>query len=559
MGANAVQNLGKMRLGDRLIKLGLIDEECLKLALRKQKKDGILLGEALVELGFIDEDVVTKVLASDIDIDFVDLRNLDVDPEAIAKVPLAIARKYHVLPYAVDDSTIYVAIDDPLNLVPLDIIWKQTGLRVQPAVAPLADIEAAIERHYSSVETIDDIIDEIIEGKIDEQQLEAPVVRLLDKVIAHAVRHHATDVHIEPAEKTLGIRMRVDGLLQDVCLLPVNVLAPLTSRVKILAKLDLSERRLPQDGSFATRIGHRQVEVRVSTLPTIYGEKSVLRILDRSSVEMTLAGIELPYAMREHPEQRLHLNDPYGMVLVTGPTGSGKTTTLYSMLNAVKSDEKAIFTIEDPVEYRIKGLQQVSVREEIGFTFSNVLRSILRQDPDIIMVGEIRDTDTASLAVQAALTGHLVLSTLHTNNAIETVFRLIEMGVEPYLIPPSLHGVLAQRLVRRLCPHCRKPMPEPFVRSVVEAHGLDPDREWVFWQPVGCRNCVNGYAGRIAIFEWLDLDERFHEVIHHRTTLAELEHAALEAGYRPMVFDGLEKAAEGLTTVNEVLRVTRHA
>ncbi len=559
MGSNAVQNLKRMRLGDRLIKLGLIDEECLKLALRKQRKDGTLLGEALVELGFIDEDIVTKVLASDIDIDFVEVSKLDVDPEAIAKVPLAIARQYHVLPYAVDDSTIYVAIDDPLNLVPLDIIWKRTGLRVQPAVASLSEIEAAIERHYAAVETIDDIIDQIIEGSIDEQQLEAPVVRLLDKVIAHAVRHHATDVHIEPAEKTLGIRMRVDGLLQDVCLLPVNVLAPMTSRVKILAKLDLSERRLPQDGSFTARIGHRQVEIRVSTLPTIYGEKSVLRILDRSSIEMSLAGIELPFAMREEPERKLHLHDPYGMVLVTGPTGSGKTTTLYSMLNAVKSDEKAIFTIEDPVEYRIKGLQQVSVKEEIGFSFSNVLRSILRQDPDIIMVGEIRDGATASLAVQAALTGHLVLSTLHTNNAIETVFRLIEMGIEPYLIPPALHGVLAQRLVRRLCPHCRKPMPAPFARSVVEAHGLDEDRDWSFWQPEGCRNCINGFSGRIAIFEWLDLDDRFHDVISHQTTLADLEEVAAESGYRPMLMDGLEKAAAGLTTVNEVLRVTRHA
>ncbi|RMG54011.1 MAG: type II/IV secretion system protein, partial [Gammaproteobacteria bacterium] len=329
--------------------------------------------------------------------------------------------------------------------------------------------------------------------------------------------------------------------------------------VKILAKLDLSERRLPQDGSFTARIGHRQVEIRVSTLPTIYGEKSVLRILDRSSIEMSLAGIELPFAMREEPERKLHLHDPYGMVLVTGPTGSGKTTTLYSMLNAVKSDEKAIFTIEDPVEYRIKGLQQVSVKEEIGFSFSNVLRSILRQDPDIIMVGEIRDGATASLAVQAALTGHLVLSTLHTNNAIETVFRLIEMGIEPYLIPPALHGVLAQRLVRRLCPHCRKPMPAPFARSVVEAHGMDADRDWTFWQPEGCRNCINGFSGRIAIFEWLDLDDRFHDVISHQTTLADLEEVAAESGYRPMLMDGLEKAAAGLTTVNEVLRVTRHA
>ncbi|MDX8402152.1 MAG: GspE/PulE family protein [Mariprofundaceae bacterium] len=555
----AGQGRPRLRLGERLIQLGLIDEECLKLALRKQRKDGGLLGEALVALGFIDEEVLVKVLATDVDAEFVNILDVDVDPEALAKVPVAFARRWRLMPYAIESGQLRVAVDDPLNVTPLDMLWKQTGMRILPAVAPLRDIETAIERYYGDVETLDEIIDQIIAGTVDEAQLEAPVVRLLDKVITHAVRHQATDIHIEPAERTLGIRMRVDGLLSDVCLLPANVLAPLVSRVKILSDLDLSERRLPQDGSFTFEMGRRRVELRVSTMPTIHGEKVVLRILDRGSVEMTLEGIELPQWMRDDPMRRLHLNDPYGMILVTGPTGSGKTTTLYSMLHALQSAEKAIYTVEDPVEYRIKGLQQVTVREEIGFTFSNILRSMLRQDPDVIMVGEIRDPDTAALAVQASLTGHIVLSTLHTNNAIETIFRLIEMGVDPYLIPPSLHGVIAQRLVRRLCRHCREPLPESFSRSVVEAHGLDPDREWRFWKSVGCEHCIHGYSGRLAIFEWLDLDERFHDVVTRDMTLAQLERTAREAGYRPMLYDGMEKAANGETTVAEVLRVTRHA
>jgi len=551
--------MNKKRLGDRLIEVGLIDENCLKLALRKQKREGIKLGEALVELGFIEEDAITNILASDIDAEFVNILDVDIDPEAVEAIPVELAKRLHIMPFAKDGDRINIASDDPMDTKPLDIIWRKVRLRARPFISSLRDIDTAIDKHYGSSETIEDIVDQIIMGNIDDKQLDAPVVRLVDKILNHAIRNTATDIHLEPEEKTLGVRMRVDGELREVTLLPKALLPTMVSRIKILSKLDVSEKRIPQDGSCTVKMGKHNVEIRVSTMPTIYGEKTVLRILDRGAVDMSLTGIELPAYLHEDTERKLHLTDPYGMILVTGPTGSGKTTSLYSMLNAVKSSAKAIYTIEDPVEYRIKGLQQIPAHDEIGFGFNKILRAILRQDPDIIMVGEIRDGETARLAIQAALTGHLVLSTLHTNNAVETIHRLADMGIEPFLIPAALHGVLAQRLVRRICPHCKEEISPSIVDEIVRDQNLDPHKEWHFWQGRGCKKCSNGFSGRVPIFEWLDIDQSYHEAISQKMGTNVIKEIADGNGFESMRDDGFNKASRGITAVSEILRVTKNA
>jgi len=557
--SNKKNNGEPQRLGDKLLDMGIIDEKCLRLALRKQEKEGGKIGDALVDLGLVEQEIITKILASEAAAGFIKIDEHEINPEAMAAIPSELARKLKVMPFDKKGDVVFIACEDPLDPKPMDTIWQKLKIRAKPYGAALRDIETAIDKYYGSTETIDEIVDIILEGRIEDKQLEAPVVRLVDKIVLYAIQNTATDIHIEPEEKTVAIRARIDGELTDITILPKAILQTLVSRVKILASLDVSEKRLPQDGSYSFKMGKNHIEIRVSTMPTIYGEKAVMRILDKETVKLSLDGIALPEHIEKEAETKLHLNDPYGMILVTGPTGSGKTTTLYSMLNAIKSSEKAIYTIEDPVEYKIKGIQQIQVNEEIGLGFDTVLRGLLRLDPDIIMVGEIRDQVTANLAIHAALTGHLVLSTLHTNNSIETIHRLIDMDVDPFLIPASLHGVMAQRLVRKLCPHCKKEIDPKIAQSVVRREGLPLNREWRFWQGEGCSKCYNGFKGRIAIFEWLDISHYFHEAITRRASMQELRKIAEESGFISMREDGLTKAAAGLTTIEEVMRATKYA
>jgi len=548
-------------LGELLTASGAVSDVTLARALRAQENSGRLLGEILAEQGSCTPEQVTVALGEQLALPVLKrIPESVVQNEAVRALPAQVALKHQALPLAVGDGCLTLAVADPFNFAALEDARFATGLRVEPVLAPPGEVQRLTERFYmqqvlreeagpEELEVVSE--DETEIGDLQRLAKDAVVIQWVNMVLRQAVQDRASDVHIEPFEAGLRVRYRVDGVLHEVEPPPRRLQSAIISRVKIMASLDIAERRLPQDGRIKLRISGKEIDLRVSTVPTVFGESVVLRILERTSILLGLEQLGMLPDDRERFERVLKL--PHGIVLVTGPTGSGKTTTLYAALRRTYSVEKKILTVEDPVEYQLEGINQIHVRPKIGLTFAGGLRHILRQDPDIIMVGEIRDGETAEVAFHAALTGHLVFSTLHTNDSGGAVVRLLEMGVEPFLVASAVEAVLAQRLVRRLCEHCAEPDPGSNPGSRAGGSGSSGPR-----RAVGCEECrYTGYRGRLGIFELLLVDDAVREMVANRATAGEITEAARRHGTRLLVEDGLRKVAAGLTTLEEVTRVTR--
>jgi type IV pilus assembly protein PilB len=558
----------RRRLGEILVAKGYLTPEGLEAALAKQRQmgPGKLLGELLVEEGLCTEEQITECLAEEVGIPFARLEGRLFDPAVAELLPCDYIENNLVLPLFRVRDTLYVATCEPANPFLVDELRLLSHLEVGLVAATARDIRRAITSLPNSrVFVIDDIIGESTEadltlieeaiedlGNIEEVAGQSPVIRLVNYIIYNAVREGASDIHIEPAERCVRVRYRIDGRLHKALEVPLHLLPALTSRIKIMASLDISERRLPQDGRIQAALEGRKIDLRVSIFPSIRGEKTVIRVLDTRNISLNLE--ELGFAEGVLTRFRQQIQAPNGIILVTGPTGSGKSTTLYAALNEIASMEINICTVEDPIEYHLPLINQFQVQEKIGLTFSRALRTLLRQDPDVIMVGEIRDEETARTAIQAALTGHLVLSTLHTNDACSTITRLVNMGIEPYLISAALNAVLAQRLVRRICAKCRQAIEPPRpLRKLFERLKLSCD---TLWRGVGCRSCRNtGYRGRLGLHELLVLSEDMRDAIVAQANVGQLRRLAIAEGMVELRVDGLQKAREGLTTVEEVFRV----
>ncbi len=549
-------------LGSMLIEAGMINAEQLAHAREEHDTTGEDLAESLVRLGYVSEENLYTFLARQVGMEFVQGVESQLDQDVLSRIPGELAMRYRVLPLAQEDKTLVVAMADPLNLMAIDDLRLLTGLEIKPVVAPPREIDEAIEHFYMeqmfhdiSALKADQVLPEEESEIADLEKLarEALVIKLVNLLIHQAVQERASDIHIEPHEKQLKVRYRIDGILHDATAPPKSLHPAIISRVKILAEMDIAERRLPQDGRVRVKVADRQVDLRVSTLPTLYGESVVIRLLDRSAGMMALQEL----GMREDALQEFNrlITRPHGIILVTGPTGSGKTTTLYAALNRIYSPQKKIITIEDPVEYELMGANQLNVRPQIGLSFARGLRHIVRQDPDIIMVGEIRDRETAEIAIHSALTGHLVFSTLHTNDSSGALTRLLDMGIEPYLVASSIIGVLAQRLVRVICRGCKRQVtPEPEALREVEFPETDrPDKVSV---ADGCDRCrQTGYQGRTGVFELLPITETVRDQVLNKISSSVIKQKAVREGMRTLLVDGREKVRESLTTIEEVLRV----
>jgi type IV pilus assembly protein PilB len=550
-----------------LVEEKLVSQETLDKASKQKKETGGSLTAALVKLGAITEDDLTKFVSELYNVPVINLSTIEVDRNVIKLIPADVASKFQVIPVERTGRKLTVAMVNPSNIFAIDDIKFLTGLEVQPLISSETEIKKAIDRYYDQADSLANVMRsmeeevEIVEeqaeeegGAAEEADL-APVVKLVNSLIADAVRKRASDIHIEPYEKCLRVRFRIDGVLYEMMAPPFRMKASITSRLKIMAELDIAERRVPQDGRIKLRTMGKTIDLRVSTLPTIFGEKVVMRILDRSSlnIDLTTLGFE-KQAMDNFLKA---IESPYGMVLVTGPTGSGKTTTLYSALAKINTPEVNIMTAEDPVEYNIEGINQVHMHEEIGLTFSAALKAFLRQDPNIIMVGEIRDLETGSIATKAALTGHLVLSTLHTNDAPSTINRMIDMGIEPFLVASSTNLILAQRLLRRICAHCKaevKLHPE-----ILRELGLTEEdcNNHVFYEGKGCIDCNNtGYKGRQGAFEVMPVTPAVRDLILDRAPTSEILKQARTEGMLTLREDALMKLKKGLTSAEEVLKET---
>jgi len=555
------------KLGDILVREGLITLEQLKKALQEQKSSGMRLGYTLVKLGFIEETEVTKMLARQYRMPAVDLSRFEVDPKILKLIPPDIATKHVVLPLKREGRTLTVAIADPNNVAAIEDIKFITRCDVFPVIAGEYTLRNAIDRYYQqsdaqlqtllrSVEDAEDL--EVVEDQEDEDVKatdladDAPVVKLINGLLTDAVKRGASDIHIEPFEHEMRVRYRVDGVLHEVMKPPVKMRAALTSRVKIMAQLNIAERRVPQDGRIKLKMGTRVIDFRVSTLPVLFGEKIVLRILDKGNLTLDLAtfGFE-PKAQADLLKAILN---PYGMVLVTGPTGSGKTTTLYSALSKINTIDVNIMTAEDPVEYNLMGINQVLVRNEVGMTFAAALKAFLRQDPNIIMVGEIRDLETGSIAIKAALTGHLVLSTLHTNDAPSTITRMVDMGIEPFNVASAVNLIVAQRLVRRICKDCK----QEHEYTDVEMHAFGIDKKvGPFFKGAGCDTCAGtGFKGRQGLYEVMALSSPLRRGILKGGSTEELRDIAVQEGMLTLRMDGMVKVKKGVTTLEEVVKET---
>ncbi|GAV20728.1 general secretion pathway protein E [Mariprofundus micogutta] len=544
----------KIRLGERLLRAGHINEAQLSLGLREQQRLGGYLGETLINLGFITSDTLTEALAEESAVNVIDLQNTLIDDELIKLIPYEMAKRFRLVPLNNDNGHLTIAMADTFNVIAIDTVSKISGMIVDVVGAPEDQILELLDHHYAQGMSIEETVDLILRQGITAEgdAEESPMVRLVDQIIVLAVKNNATDIHIEPEEKTLRVRMRMDGILHKMVLMPTQLFPALSSRVKIMSGLDVTERRIPQDGRASFKFGGRPVDLRVSTLPSACGENIVIRVLDRNPKKMSLEDL----GMSEHDYKVFSslVQRPHGIILVTGPTGSGKTTTLYTALSKIDAVEKSVFTLEDPIEYMLPMIRQTQVNLDVGLNFAEGLRSILRQDPDVILVGEIRDQETASLAVRSALTGHLVLSTLHTNDAAGAIPRLIDMGVDSYLIPACLIGVVAQRLVRKICNDCKEEVNPP--QTILDRFSLTPEEQQHvrFFNGKGCSKCNGtGYKGRVAIYEIMQMSDTFHDSIvkNQRLTIEEVN----ASGMRRMFTDGVEKMSSGLTSIEEVLRV----
>jgi type IV pilus assembly protein PilB len=557
------------RFAETLIANRLLTEPQLELALLEQRRNGQQLGKLLVQLGFVSAEKLADCLARETDTRAVNLNRMPIDQEVVKLVPIEWAKRFCAMPIARTEDSLTVALADPYDVVAIDGLRQVTGLHIDIVTAPETDILSCQELYYTAGITIEQSIDEILDAKLAEEARpleeiladmgdkpdDAPVIRLVSQVITRAVTSGASDIHFEPEERMMRIRTRIDGVLHQELLIPKAMQSAVSTRMKILADLDVAETRIPQDGRATILVGGRQIYLRVSSLPTCHGENIVSRILDPGSQILTFPALGfLPEAENQFREL---MNKPYGVVLVTGPTGSGKTTTLYTALREVATMDVSTFTLEDPIEYRMPILRQTQVKEEVGLTFSAGLRALLRQDPDIILVGETRDTETAQLMIRAALTGHLVFSTLHTNDSAGAMPRLMDMGVDPYLLPAALLGILAQRLVRRICPTCKEEVKNP--ERVFEMMGLQPapGLPVKLYKGAGCVECKNsGYRGRSGIHELMVIDERFHDPIMKRAGAPEYLRLAREKGMRTMFEDGIVKAMMGATTLEELFKAT---
>ncbi len=559
------------RIGELLLREKLITEEQLQKAVEEQKRNGGRLGYNLTKLGFISEKDLTTFLSKQYGIPTVDLEHHDIDQEVVRLIPEEVAQKYQVLPISRTGSTLVVAMADPSNIFAIDDIKFLTGYNVETVVASEAAIKNTIEKVYQSPEMeLDDVLTEFDEEEMEVIQEEeevdisdlkkavedAPVVKLVNLILTDAIKRGASDIHIEPYEKVFRVRFRIDGVLQEIMKPPIKLKNAIVSRIKIMSNLDIAERRLPQDGRIKLKLGkNKEMDFRVSVLPTLFGEKVCLRLLDKSNLQldMTKLGFE-EEALKAFTEA---IHKPWGIVLVTGPTGSGKTTTLYSALSELNKVSENISTAEDPVEFNLMGINQVQMHEEIGLNFAAALRSFLRQDPDIIMVGEIRDYETAEIAIKAALTGHLVLSTLHTNDAPSTVNRLLNMGVEPFLVASACNLILAQRLARKICVDCKEKYSIP-EKALIDL-GVPPEeaKNMEVFRGKGCATCGGtGYKGRIALYEVMPFTEAIRELVLNGASGAEIKRQAIKDGMKTLRMSGITKVAEGITTIEEILRVT---
>lgn len=555
--------------GKLLLEEGFVSGEALEEALGEHSQSGRKIADILLERNQVHPEQVAMCLGKQHGIPYLPLSDFEIDPDIVRLISEEMARKYQMVPVDRTDNSLTVALADPANVFLLDNVRRSLGMEIIPLICTTSDIENAINKYYVSAgEVIQQMIQDLDSGDeapvvqekeqdLDEAdpELNAPVIRLVNLIINEAIRTGASDVHFEPGEKDYRLRYRIDGVLKERTPPPKKLQNAITSRLKIMSELDISEKRRPQDGRFKLRAGKRVVDFRVSTLPTVHGEKVVLRLLDKSTLnlDLTVLGFETEQlALFEKAIRR-----PYGQILVTGPTGSGKSTTLYSALSTINHPEINIITVEDPVEYQIKGISQVQARADIGLTFASALRSILRQDPDVVMIGEIRDLETAEIAVKAALTGHLVLSTLHTNDAPSTITRLLDMGVESFLVAASLILVVAQRLVRRLCPRCK----EFYQPTEVELRelGLDPEKHpnVQFARPVGCSSCnETGYRGRIAIYEAMCMSDELASALMHGKGSNELQRIAMGGGMITLRDAGVRKVLSHLTSASEVIKVS---
>ncbi len=559
-------------LGQLLLWNKIITQEQLDEALEEQKKTKKKLGTILIEKGYVEEKILNDFLSKQYGVKSVDLSTIDIPRDVIKKVPANIAKKYVLMPVGVENGRLKVAISDPTNIFAIDEVRFVTGMNVIPLFSNERSIMRAIDKYYGTSTELEEIaesldefskdIDVLKEGEseIDVDQLEKsaeeePIVKLANTIISRAVQEGVSDIHVETYENDLRIRYRIDGKLGTVMTFAKSMAPKLISRFKIMSKLNIAEKRLPQDGRIRIKSGGKDIDLRVSTLPTVYGEKVVMRVLDRSSIRVELES--LGFGSDDLKKYTSAIKKPYGMILVTGPTGSGKTTTLYASLNKLNREDVNIMTVEDPVEYNIEGINQVHVKEDIGLTFASALRSFLRQDPDIIMVGEIRDSETAEIAIRAALTGHLVFSTIHTNDAPSTVMRLADMGIERYLIASSLVLVLAQRLVRKICPYCKKEVYVP--PSALEEIGFSraEANNMKVYKGQGCDFCNDtGYKGRIALYEIMLISEKLRRMVLDGASTDEIREQAIKEGMSSLRMSGLRKIKEGITTIDEVMSVT---
>jgi len=561
------------RLGDLLVAEGLITDEQLGKALAEQKGTTEKLGSILLKLNFLHEEQLIGFLSRQYGIPSITLSQLDIDPEVLKLVPDSIAKKYEILPIRRQGTTLTLAMADPTNVFALDDIAFMTNLQVTPVVASQAAIRKAIDRNYEPQTAVNDVLTalsndtsnlEIVEedspSKVDVFELkesadEAPVVKLVNMVLVDAIRKGASDIHWEAYEKVFRIRFRIDGVLHEMLAPPKRLEPAILSRLKIMSNLDIAERRMPQDGRIKLRYNTREIDFRVSILPTIFGEKAVLRILDKDALKLDLT--QLGFDKWSLDNFTGAIKQPYGMVLITGPTGSGKTTTLYSAIHTINSPEHNIMTAEDPVEYNLKGVNQVQVDEKVGRTFASALRSFLRQDPDVILVGETRDLETAQISIRAALTGHLVFSTLHTNDCPSTIARLVDMGIPPFLISSALLLILAQRLGRKVCKDCKEPYEANEDSLVPYGHVPRGLGKVQFYKGKGCQVCnFTGMKGRVAIYEVMPISQELRDAILKAAPTAELREIAQLQGMKTLRQAGLEKVIEGTTTVEEILRVT---
>ncbi|HHU79114.1 MAG TPA: Flp pilus assembly complex ATPase component TadA [Clostridiales bacterium] len=554
-------NRSKRGLGEILLESGIITSSQLEEALIKQKTSGKRLGEILIAEGIINEKQLIEALEYQLKIPYFDFTTESIQPEIPRLISESLARRHMLIPISREGKQLTVAMVDPLNLYAIDDVNIATGLQVKPALALRSHIESAIDRYYgkeSAEKAVEDFTREIgieqineIEENILSEINNAPVVRLVDSIIQHAVRARASDIHIEPFEKNIRIRFRIDGELQEIMTSSKTTHSAIVTRIKIIGRMDIAEKRIPQDGRVELQVDNKDVDLRISVLPTVYGEKIVIRLLDRSSTIMTKT--QLGFSETNIRMFDKLIQSPNGIILVTGPTGSGKTTTLYAVLQELNKINRNIITVEDPVEYRLDGVNQVSVNVKAGLTFANGLRSILRQDPDIIMIGEIRDAETAEISVRAAITGHLVLSTMHTNDSASTVSRLVEMGIEPYLVSSSVVGVVAQRLVKKICSNCKVEYePLSSEKDLLNKPDLD-----VLYKGEGCSLCNNtGYRGRTAIHEVMLMTREIREMVDRRASIDAIRAASAKYGTITLRDSCSQLVWEGITTTDEMLKVT---